>query len=80
LGEFAIRLLLYADDLTLIAKSTHGLQEHLISLEDFCSIVGMQVNTSKAKVVVFSSKRKQKHNQHKFYFEGNTLDEVADYK
>jgi hypothetical protein len=32
------------------------------------------------KVVVFSSKRQQKHNQHKLYFEDNTLEEVADYK
>jgi hypothetical protein len=31
LGEFVIRLLLYADDLILIAKSTLWLQEHLIS-------------------------------------------------
>lgn len=28
--------------------------------------------------MVFSKKRK--HNQHKFYFEGNILEEVADYK
>jgi hypothetical protein len=62
LGEFVIRLLLYANDLILIAKSAPRLQEHLISLEHFCSTVGMQVNTSKTKVVVFSSKRKQKHN------------------
>jgi hypothetical protein len=80
LGELVIRLLLYADDLILIAKFSLGLQEHLISLEHFCSTVGMQVNTSKTKVVVFSSKRKQKHNQHKFYFEGITLQEVANYK
>ena len=78
MGEFVIRFLLYADDLILIAKSAPGLQEHLISLEHFCSTVGMQVDTSKTKVVVFSSKRK--HNQHKFYFEGNTLEEVVDYK
>ena len=38
----------------------------------------MQVNISKTKVVVFSNKIK--HNQHKFYFEGNILEEVADYK
>ena len=38
----------------------------------------MQANNSKTKVVVFSSKRK--HKQHKFYFEGNTLEEVVDYK
>jgi len=74
-----IRLFLYADDLILIAKSALGLQEHLISIKLFCRKVGMQVNTSKTKAVVFSSKRKQKHNQHKFYFEGNTLDEVANY-
>ena len=67
MGEYVIRLLLYADDLILIAKSALGLQEHLISLEHFCRTVGMQVNTSKTKVVVFSSKRK--HKQHKFYFE-----------
>jgi hypothetical protein len=73
-----IRLLLYADDLVLIAKFALGLQEHLISLEHFCSTMRMQVNTNKTKVVVFSSKRK--HNQHKFYFEGNTIEEAADYK
>jgi hypothetical protein len=33
LGKFIIRLLLYADDLILIAKSPLGLQEHLCSLE-----------------------------------------------
>jgi hypothetical protein len=33
-------LLLYANDLIMIAKSTLGLQEHLISLEHLCSIVG----------------------------------------
>ena len=67
MGEYVIRLLLYVDDLILIAKFALGLQEHLISHERFCRTVGMQVNTSKTKVVVFSSKRK--HKQHKFYFE-----------
>ena len=38
----------------------------------------MQFNTRKTKVLVLSSKIK--HNQHKFYFEGNILEEVADYK
>jgi hypothetical protein len=78
LGELVIRVLLYANDLILIAKSTPRLQEHLISLDHFCRTMEMQINTSKTKVVVFSSKRK--HNRHKFYFEGNTLEEVAYYK
>ena len=79
MGKFVIRLLLYADDLILIAKLALGLQEHLRSLEYFCRKVGMQVNISKTKVEVLLS-NKRKHNQHKLYFEGNTLEEVVDYK
>ena len=56
LGKFVIRLLLYANDLILIAKPALGLQEHLQSLEHFYRSVGMQVNINKTKVVVFSKK------------------------
>ena len=58
LGKFIIRLLLYADDLILIVKSALGLQEHLLSLENICRSVGMQVNISKTKVEVFFKKKK----------------------
>ena len=54
-----IKLLLYADDLVLVAKSAHGLQMHLYAVEHFCKLVGMQVNTSKTKIMIFSNKRKQ---------------------
>ena len=78
LGGFVIKLLLYADDLVLISKSAHGLQMHLYALEHFCRAVGMQVNISKTKIMIFSSKKKQ--SQHTFFFEGNTLEEVNEYK
>ena len=58
LGEFVIKLLLYVDGLVLISKSTHGLHMHLYSLEHFCKAVGIQVNTSKTKIMIFSNKRK----------------------
>ena len=51
LGEFVIKLLLYVDDIVLICKSTHGLQMNLYAL-------GMQVNTGKNKIMIFSNKRK----------------------
>ena len=72
-----IKLLLYADDLVLVAKSTHGLQMHLYVLENFCKVVGMQVNISKTKIMIFSNKRKR--SQHTF-FEGNILEELNEYK
>jgi hypothetical protein len=57
LSDFVIRLLLYANDLILIVKYALGLQGHLLSLGIFCKMVGMQVNISKKKVVIFSNKR-----------------------
>ena len=51
---------------------------HLYALEHFCKAVGMQVNTSKTKIMIFSNKRK--HSQHMFFFEGNILEEVNEYK
>ena len=51
LGNFVIRLLLYTNDLIPIAKSSLGLQEHLLSPEHFCRSMGMQVNIRKMKVV-----------------------------
>ena len=60
LADYVIRLLLYADDLILIAKTAKGLREHLKNLETFCTKVGMEINTSKTKIMVFSlRKRKQ---------------------
>ncbi len=59
LVEYVIKLLLYADDLILIAKTTQGLREHLKNLEIFCTEVRMEVNTFKTKIMVFSSRKRK---------------------
>ena len=46
-------LLLYADDLVLIAPDLQTLQAYMDILFDFCRLVGMQVNIDKTKAVVF---------------------------
>ena len=73
-----MELLLYANDLVLISKSAHGLQTHLYALEHFCRVVGMQFNISKTKIILFSNKSKQ--SQYTFFFEGNILEDVNEYK
>lgn len=60
LAHFVIRLLLYADNLIILARTTKGLKEHLKALESFCHEVGMQVNTSKTKVMMFSLKKNRR--------------------
>lgn len=74
LAGYVIKLLLYADDLILIAKTAQGLRKHLKNLETFCLEVGMEVTIAKTKVVIFSLKKKKQ--QHTFIFEGSSLEIV----
>ena len=78
LAGYVVKLLLYADDLILISQTLHGLKEHLRSLEHFCQEVGMQVNISKTKIMIFSLSRKGKPTT--FLFEGSPLEIVQEYK
>lgn len=73
-----VKLLLYVDDLILIEKNFPWFERAFEVLELFCQEVGMQVNTSKTKVMTFSLKRKKwKFN---FIFEGSLLEIVEEYK
>ena len=78
LAEYVIRLLLYADDLILIAKTTKGLREHLKNLETFCMEVGMEVNISKTNIMVFSLRKRKQHCT--FIFNDKALEIVEEYK
>ena len=57
LAHFVIRLLLYAHDLIILARTGKGLKEHLKALESFCHEVEMQVNTNKTKIMIFYFER-----------------------
>jgi hypothetical protein len=53
LGGDLVRVLLYADDLTLLADTPAQLQSLLNALQDFCAQFSLQVNVAKCAVVVF---------------------------
>ena len=74
-----LRVLLYADDLVLMADSAAELQELLESLSEFCTLAGMTVNVAKSVSVIFN----QSHLQgatHSFTYRGATLPVEADFK
>lgn len=50
-----VQVLLYADDLAIMAETAEGMQQMLQGLSDFCKATGMQVNIKKSEVVVFNS-------------------------
>lgn len=55
LGVFLkLAVLLYADDMILMADSPEGLQRSLDALSEYCKIWKLEVNTSKTKVMIFS--------------------------
>jgi hypothetical protein len=50
-----ILLLMFADDLALLADTAVGLQRQLNLLSDFCNTNKLKVNESKTKIVVFKN-------------------------
>jgi hypothetical protein len=52
-------VILYADDLTLMAETLQQLQSMLDALQDFCADRGLTVSTEKTKTMVFGDKKTQ---------------------
>jgi hypothetical protein len=77
LASIFITILLYVDDIVLMAKSPHDLDKKPITLKDFFSSMGITVNTNKTKVMIIKSKR---ITYDTFVYENNNLAEVASYK
>ena len=50
---FKLFLLLYADDITIFAETSDGLQKGLDILKDYCTRWKLTVNTQKSKIMVF---------------------------
>jgi hypothetical protein len=77
LTGIVINLLLYDDDNVLMARSPHDLENQLRILKDFCSNMGMTVNTDKTKVMIIKS---NKIPYDTFVYDNNNLEEVNSYK
>ena len=72
-----LSLLLYADDIVVLADSVKDLQRMMKAVEGFCRRWRLQVNMSKTKVVEFGARGVGKV---KVLWKGEELEEVAEYK
>jgi hypothetical protein len=77
LTGIVINLLLYANDIVLMEMSPHDLENQLRILKDFCSNMGMSVNTDKTKVMII---KPNKITYDTFVYDNNNLEEVTSYK
>ena len=53
INDITLILLLFADDMAIVGKSPEELQNHLNNLYLYCNSWGLNVNTSKTKIMVF---------------------------
>jgi hypothetical protein len=70
-------LLLYSDDIVLMERRPHDLENQLKILKDFCSNMGMTINTDKTKVMIIKS---NKIPYGTFVYDNKNLEEVTSYK
>jgi len=70
-------ILLYVNDIVLMARNPYDLSKKLRILKDFFSSIGMTVNTDKTKVMIIESNKITYDN---FLYDNNILEEVSSYK
>ena len=75
LGNMSLQLLIFADDVVLLAKDPQDLQQHLVALEECCCYSGMKVNLKKTQCFAIGT-RQAPH----LLFEGEKIKVVYSYK
>ena len=78
LANRKVQLLLFTDDVVLLADSNKGLQESIDRLTEFCKTWILNINVDKTKVVVFN--RKQQVHQVLFTLDNMKLEYATSYK
>ena len=76
LAGIVIILILYVDDIVLLARFPSDLDKQQRLLKDFFSTMGMTVNTDKTKVTIIKSEDTYTN----FVYDNNNLEEVSSYK
>ena len=78
LSNLKAQLLLFADDMVLLADSQSGLQNSIDRLDEFCRTWDLKINIEKAKVVIFNKTRTQRVPI--FQIGNSTIDSDTHYK
>ena len=72
-------VLLYADDIVIMAENECGMQRNLNLLNEYCNCNGLRVNISKTKMMVFARSKTRLRNLPTFKCGNLDLDLVDDY-
>ena len=76
INDIYIMLLLFADDMVLFGESPRDLQNSLDSLLDYCNLWGLEVNSTKTKIMVIRKRGHIRDIEKWSVYDGNVLDIV----
>jgi hypothetical protein len=68
-----ISLLIFSDNVVLLASSPNGLQRWLNTLSNFCDLRQQTINVSRTRVVIFDTSKHALSNYH-YHFQGEAID------
>jgi hypothetical protein len=78
IDDVNIRVLLYADDIVIVADEPKSLQTMIMNLEKYCNNWNMSVNMNKSKIMVFRKGGRIRSDEH-WTFNGTQVEIVKSY-
>lgn len=78
-GELKVNVLMYADDLVLLAKSADSLRVMISRLEQYCDISGLTVNLDKSKIMIFRNGTGKYAANERWYYKKKEIEIVREY-
>lgn len=78
IGDLNVRVLLYADDIVLLADNVDTMKKMIVNLENYCDMWSMEVNLTKSEMVVFRKGGKLSR-QENFVYKGQQVKIVNEY-
>lgn len=79
IGKTILKLLMYADDLVLLAETVEDLQTMINQISEFCRKWGLKINLSKSKTMIFRRGKRVTKNE-KWQCNGLEIENVDTYR
>ena len=77
IGEQEVRVIMFADDLVLLAETSEGLQQSLSALYHYCHSWQLKINADKSKVMIFSKTSRTYSTSNLTFFVGERKIEIV---
>ena len=79
-SNILVKVLLYADDLVMLADNPASLQMQVNKLQSFCLTWGLQINIQKTKVLIFEARQSRRRPEENWCLNNERIEVVQEFK